>query len=498
MTFPPAISELAPASLPPASLGDSLVPRPPRALFDATRSRESWIWARLFLDSLVLVAGVLLALFAGEGSPQHGAGLIAVIFCGLALLLLNVRRSAARRLSASMLDIVFDVVGQVSLAAMLTVGASAAVISSHPLILVLRLWAFSLVYLCVGRLVLRSTQRHIISLPGFGTPTLIVGAGLVGQQVARRLIAEPTYGLRPVGVIDADPLPSTARMETAPVPVLGNSRQLVEVAQGTGARQIIVAFSSDPDHMLVEGIERCRRLGISVLLVPRLFELMNERSTLDNVGSLPVIALRPTNPAGWEFAVKHLLDRLLAGTALLILSPVMLALALLVKMSSPGPILYRQLRVGRDGREFNLLKFRSMAEPPASAPQNSFEPQEGCAPGGVEGVDRRTRLGRFLRRSSLDELPQLVNVVRGEMSIVGPRPERPEYVRQFVSEVEFYDRRHRVRSGITGWAQVRGLRGQTSIAERVEWDNFYIRNWSLSLDAKILMMTLAELIRFRG
>jgi exopolysaccharide biosynthesis polyprenyl glycosylphosphotransferase len=493
MTFPPAISEL-----PPASIGDSLAPGPPRALFDATRSRESWVWARLFLDSLVLVAGVLLALFAGGGSPQPGAGLIAAIFCGLALLLLNVRRSAARRLSASMLDIVFDVFGQVSLAAMLTVGASAAVISSHPLILVLRLWTFSLVYLCVGRLVLRSTQRHIISLPGFGTPTLIVGAGLVGQQVARRLIAEPTYGLRPVGVIDADPLPSTARMELAPVPVLGDSRQLVEVAQGTGARQIIVAFSSDPDHMLVKGIERCRRLGISVLLVPRLFELMNERSTLDNVGSLPVIALRPTNPAGWEFAVKHLLDRLLAGTALLILSPVMLALALLVKMSSPGPILYRQLRVGRDGREFELLKFRSMAEPPASAPQSAFEPQEGCAPGGVEGVDRRTRLGRFLRRSSLDELPQLVNVVRGEMSIVGPRPERPEFVRQFVSEVEFYDRRHRVRSGITGWAQVRGLRGQTSIAERVEWDNFYIRNWSLALDAKILMMTLAELIRFRG
>jgi lipopolysaccharide/colanic/teichoic acid biosynthesis glycosyltransferase len=131
------------------------------------------------------------------------------------------------------------------------------------------------------------------------------------------------------------------------------------------------------------------------------------------------------------------------------------------------------------------------------AAQGQFVPAGGAAPGGVEGVDRRTRVGRMLRNTSLDELPQLINVVRGEMSLVGPRPERPEFVRRFAHQVHRYEDRHRVRSGITGWAQVNGLRGQTSIADRVEWDNYYIRNWSLKLDMRILALTVLEVMRFR-
>jgi lipopolysaccharide/colanic/teichoic acid biosynthesis glycosyltransferase len=185
--------------------------------------------------------------------------------------------------------------------------------------------------------------------------------------------------------------------------------------------------------------------------------------------------------------------------ALIALAPLLLTIALAIKLSSPGPVMFKQRRVGRDGREFDVLKFRTMREPaPASrdlSVPSIFTPPLGCAPGGVEGQDRRTSLGRFLRDFSLDELPQFLNVLWGEMSIVGPRPERPEFVQRFAAEVQRYDDRHRVKSGITGWAQIHGLRGQTSIADRVEWDNYYIRNWSLRLDLQIIARTFGELFR---
>jgi lipopolysaccharide/colanic/teichoic acid biosynthesis glycosyltransferase len=152
--------------------------------------------------------------------------------------------------------------------------------------------------------------------------------------------------------------------------------------------------------------------------------------------------------------------------------------------------------VGRDGRVFDVLKFRTMREPTSAAP-DGFELPPGVAPGGIEGEDRRTPFGRWLRDSSLDELPQLLNVLRGDMSLVGPRPERPEYVERFARDLVRYRDRHRVKSGITGWAQVNGLRGQTSISDRVEWDNYYIKNWSLRLDLRILALTVAEMLRAR-
>jgi lipopolysaccharide/colanic/teichoic acid biosynthesis glycosyltransferase len=198
---------------------------------------------------------------------------------------------------------------------------------------------------------------------------------------------------------------------------------------------------------------------------------------------------------------------------LVLLSPLLALSALAVRLSSPGPILFRQRRVGRDGRTFDLLKFRSMRMAPerdglpadeALTDGAQTEEDESAlefllggdtAPGGVEGEDRRTTVGRFMRRTSIDELPQLLNVLRGEMSIIGPRPERPEFVELFSDEITRYGDRLRVKSGITGWAQVHGLRGQTSLAERVEWDNYYIAHWSLGLDLKILILTIAAMVR---
>jgi lipopolysaccharide/colanic/teichoic acid biosynthesis glycosyltransferase len=179
---------------------------------------------------------------------------------------------------------------------------------------------------------------------------------------------------------------------------------------------------------------------------------------------------------------------------------VLLLTALAVRLSSPGRALFSQRRVGRDGKVFDLYKFRSMRMPSHDEPLEREEPLglflgADTAPGGVEGDDRRTAVGRLMRRTSLDELPQLLNVLRGEMSLIGPRPERPEFVELFTHDISRYGDRHRVKSGITGWAQVHGLRGQTSLAERVEWDNYYIAHWSLGLDLKILALTIIALFR---
>ncbi len=241
----------------------------------------------------------------------------------------------------------------------------------------------------------------------------------------------------------------------------------------------------------------CQRLGIDVSVMPRLFENVSGRVRVEQLAGLPLLALRQTNPRSWQFAIKHGGDRIVAAVLLVLLLPLLAAIALAVRLSSPGAVLYHQERVGRDGRSFRLLKFRSMRPGSAELDPTLLARLEaaGVGPGGIEGEDRRTPVGRFLRRSGLDELPQLVNVVRGEMSLVGPRPERPELADRFGERVRRYDDRHLVRAGITGWAQVNGLRGQTSIAERIEWDNWYIQNWSLGLDLLTVALTPLAILR---
>jgi exopolysaccharide biosynthesis polyprenyl glycosylphosphotransferase len=229
-------------------------------------------------------------------------------------------------------------------------------------------------------------------------------------------------------------------------------------------------------------------------VVPRLFENINVHVGLEHIGGLPLYGLRSIDPKGWQFAVKHVIDRVGAVAFAIVLSPVLLALAIAVKLSSPGPVIFRQLRVGRDGREFEILKFRSMTEPEAGSRSPTLS-GEDVGPGGAEDSYRVTRVGEFLRRHSVDELPQLWNVLRGEMSLVGPRPERPEFTQVFGEQIYRYKERQKVKSGMTGWAQVHGLRGNTSLRDRVEWDNYYIQNWSLWLDLVILLTTISVVLR---
>jgi exopolysaccharide biosynthesis polyprenyl glycosylphosphotransferase len=460
-----------------------------------------WSQVRLLLDALMLCLAATAAFYAAPIPRWGGAGWLAALFPAVTLGILRVRHDPDERLHPSVLDTGAHVLGATSLSAMLMVAAGSIFGGSHPVGLAVRLWLFAGVYLCVARTVLASIHGQAVRNQALATPTLIVGAGVIGEHLVKRLTSDRGYGLRPVGFLDSDPMPKADYGSGAAVPVLGTPDDLAEAIQQTGARRVILAFSSEPDHILVEKVRECERLGVAVSLVPRMFEAINDRAILDHVGGLPLISLRPTNPRGWQFAIKHALDRSFAFVALVALAPVMAVIALAVRLESPGPALFRQRRVGRDGHEFTMLKFRTMRGDPAIEGEAdagwAAEIRGDLQSPATAPVDRTTRVGRFLRAASLDELPQLLNVLRGEMSFVGPRPERIRYAHDFERMVQRYTDRHRVKSGITGWAQVNGLRGQTSIADRVEWDNYYIRNWSLALDLKIVMLTVAEVLRFR-
>jgi exopolysaccharide biosynthesis polyprenyl glycosylphosphotransferase len=418
------------------------------------------------------------------------------------LLLFYLRGLYRTRLRALILDGVVPVISAVSIGAMAVAVLGLFVNGAAPSQSVtVRSWLFALLGVGIGRIVLSFAQRWARARRLVGKPVLIMGAGVVGAQVARRLENHPEYGLAPIGFLDEDPR-SIAEVGGRDLPVLGTVEDLDETVARTGVRNLIVAFSSVADERVSRLIQRCQELDVEVSVVPRMFDTINSRVGYDTVGGLPLMSFTLVDPRGVQFAIKHGLDRVLTLIFLVLFSPLILLSALAVRLSSAGPVMFRQRRVGRDGKAFDLYKFRSMrvSRGEVDAGEAEAGPLEfllggDTAPGGVEGDDRRTVVGRFLRRTSLDELPQLLNVLRGEMSIVGPRPERPEFVELFKQDIVRYGDRHRVKSGITGWAQVHGLRGQTSLAERVEWDNYYIANWSLGLDLKILVLTVVALLR---
>jgi exopolysaccharide biosynthesis polyprenyl glycosylphosphotransferase len=439
--------------------------------------------------ALAVAAGVWWTSATSE--PMSGSALLVLVpFVGVfAMMLRGVYRE---RLRIVVLEDLGHGIAAVAVACLTVIVLMLAFdVNERPSPLVARVWLVASVLVVAARALLANLQHWARIRHGVSEPALIVGAGLIGQHVARRLLAHPEYGLSPVGFLDADPMDGEGLPGSAP-PLLGDPDDLVDVVGRTGARHVILAFSREPDRDLLR-VARCSQsLGLHLAVVPRLFDAMSYRAELEHLGALPVFGMRPVDPRGAAFAVKHALDRLLAGVTTVAVSPLLLLLAAGVRLTSPGPILFRQRRVGRDGQLFDVLKFRSMR---LDGSRRSFRLAAGSAPGGVEGDDRRTTLGRFMRRSSLDELPQLLNVLKGEMSLVGPRPERPEFVSLFEEEIARYGERHRVRAGITGWAQVNGLRGQTSIADRAEWDNYYIENWSLWLDFKILVLTVLAVFR---
>lgn len=332
----------------------------------------------------------------------------------------------------------------------------------------------------LGRVVAYGALRWARVRGALVEKTLIVGEGEVASSVIDTLHRHPEYGLEAIGSLGSD-------VVRPGVPVLGDVDDLDEVVRAHGVRRLIVAFGSKREPALIPILRACDDTPVEVYVVPRLFELAAAPSgrNVEHLRDIPLVRLPRLAHRRAARAGKRALDVAVAGTVLLVTSPILALAALAVKASSPGPVLFRQVRIGRRGRPFEILKFRTM--------HVNEDPDTAWI---VSADEQITRVGRFLRRTSIDELPQLLNVLRGEMSLVGPRPERPHYVDRFTGAIPSYEARHRVSGGITGWAQIHGRqRSLDSIPERARLDNDYIERWSLWRDVLILCRTLPQMFR---
>ena len=493
----------AAAATHPAAL-DHVAPAPPAQLRAPTRRRHATVaeWDLLVDASMLMLVAVGLLAGGGVTGLTVEASPWALSFPLVALLCLAVFGLYRVRLGSRYLDDLPRIIAATAVAAMTVTFAQVLFVQAPDAAAeMVPAWALATGLLLAGRGGMALAERRARTHGTAGSPTLIVGAGRVGRLVAKRLIDKPEVGLRPLGFVDDDPMPD-ADFDPAQVaqqselPVFDSGPELATMVRELGIEHAIIGFSSSSHETQLDLARRLHDLGVTVSVVPRLFEAMPDRVVPQRTVGLPLVSIFPSTPRGWRMTAKYALDRFLALLALFVLSPLLIVSTIATLISVGRPIFYRQERIGLGGREFEMLKFRTMREPKptdeAAGEQvigKAF--QSGLAPGGVEGDDRRTRVGSFHRRVGIDELPQLFNVARGEMSIVGPRPEREELVPWFEREVYRYGERHRMKPGITGWAQVHGLRGKTSLADRVEWDNYYIENWSPWLDLKILVLTLA-------
>ncbi|MCL4809806.1 MAG: undecaprenyl-phosphate glucose phosphotransferase, partial [Thermoanaerobaculia bacterium] len=314
---------------------------------------------------------------------------------------------------------------------------------------------------------------------------LVVGAGDTGRAVADKLLDHPAMGMKPVGFVDD--APEKHGESYRGLPVLGTTRDVRALLETHGVDTIFLALPVDAYRTMLGILKDVGNEMVDIRFVPDLFQFVTFKAGVEDFDGLPVINLTQRPLEGWNSLVKRTMDVVLSAGGLVVLALLLPFVALAIWLEDRGPIFYTQERMGLDGRLFRILKFRSMR----------VGAEEGTgAVWAKEGDSRRTRVGAFLRSTSLDEVPQLVNILMGDMSLVGPRPERPEFVREFKEKFPQYMLRHRVKAGLTGWAQVHGWRGNTSLSKRIEYDLYYIENWSLALDLQILWKTATR--GFRG
>jgi exopolysaccharide biosynthesis polyprenyl glycosylphosphotransferase len=312
---------------------------------------------------------------------------------------------------------------------------------------------------------------------------LVLGAGEMGRAVAQKISRYKDLGYVLKGFLDDDKAVGEKVDIDGGVEVLGRIEDLGAILEKGEVSEVFVALDLNNYAKILETIKVANKYVVNIRLIPDLFQLLTLKANVQDLDGFPVISIDDVSLKGIGSAVKRAFDLLVATLGLIIFSPLILIMTLLIKLTSRGPVFYKQDRMGLDGRKFTMIKFRTMI----------CDAEKETGPVMCLAGDRRiTRVGRFLRRFSIDEMPQLVNVFKGEMSLIGPRPERPSFVRGFANKIPNYMLRHKVKSGITGWAQVHGLRQDTSIEKRIEYDLYYMQNWSLALDLKIIWMTLRK------
>ncbi|HXG05679.1 MAG TPA: undecaprenyl-phosphate glucose phosphotransferase, partial [Candidatus Binatia bacterium] len=342
-------------------------------------------------------------------------------------------------------------------------------------VVILYFWALSIVVLSLWRATFREGLRFARRRGLNRRRALVVGGGDPVTEIVGALRRRPDVGVQVVGLVGERP------EGPPPVPWLGKLEELRAVLDREPVDLVFVALAQAEYGRLPAVLAEIGDDPVTINLVPDVYGLATLRGGVEEFEGVPLIHLRESPLHGWNRVLKRATDLVLGGVGLVLAAPLMLAIAAAVRATSPGPVLLRQERMGLDGRAFRMLKFRTM--------RADAEAETGPV-WATEDDPRRTRLGAWLRRFSLDELPQLVNVLRGEMSLVGPRPERPVFVEEFRRRFPGYMLRHKVKAGMTGWAQINGWRGNTSLEKRLEYDLYYIERWSLAFDLKILLLTL--------
>jgi exopolysaccharide biosynthesis polyprenyl glycosylphosphotransferase len=352
----------------------------------------------------------------------------------------------------------------------------------YPRLMVVYAWALTIIFVGLWRL-LYGQINAVLRARGIGRARLlIVGAGRVGAMILQAVRRSPQLGYQPIGFIDND----SAIKNVEGVPVLGNIDCLGDSIHDNKVDEVIIALPHASHEEVLSIVSLCDGRTVDVKVFPDLFQIMASEVSIGDLNGLPLMSIRDVSLRGWRLTLKRAVDVFFSALVMVFLSPFLLLTSLIIRIDSEGPVFYSQERVGLDGKPFPCIKFRTMR----------VDAESDTGPVWATKDDpRRTRIGGFLRRFSIDEIPQFINVLLGHMSVVGPRPERPLFVQQFAHDVPRYMERHREKAGITGWAQVNGLRGDTSIEERTRYDLWYIENWSLLLDFKIMFKTALAMLR---
>ncbi len=388
--------------------------------------------------------------------------------------------------AVSRIDQFYTIFGAVSVGSVMAVAISSLTFKNsifeldYPRAMVIYAWFLSVVLITFGREAHHAIWNRLRAR-GIGCDrVLVVGSGEVAEMIVSKIQLSPYLGYELVGVVNGE----DGTITVGDAPIIGAMGDLPELIEKHHIDEILIALPEGSRHHIVRLVSMCQRGQVSIKIFPDLFEFITTGVSIDDLGGLPLLNVRDIQLRGWKLSLKRAMDIVGACVLLVVLSPLLMLVGLLVRLESPGEIFYCQERMGLDGRPFQIFKFRTMH---ADAEKNG--------PGWtVRGDPRVTGLGTFLRRYNVDELPQLINVLVGEMSLVGPRPERPIYVQRFRQAIPRYMERHREKAGMTGWAQVNGLRGDTSITERTKYDLWYVENWSIWLDIRIIIRTIIQTI----
>jgi Undecaprenyl-phosphate glucose phosphotransferase len=402
--------------------------------------------------------------------------------------LYNIRRGASR------VDEFYKIAGAVSMGTVLSLATNSLILGDRFVYsrqILLMGWFLTIVFVTVGRMLHGAVVGQLRRRGLDRARVLIVGSGPTAVMVIDRLRYHETLGYQIVGVVDANGGQMESLLGTRPVPVLGQFDHLLEIVHRYSVDEVLVALTGASDSDLRDLIGLLQDESVSIKVYPDAFQLMTENEvSVGELSGLPLLSVKDVALRGWNRVLKRAFDVVFSVVVLTLTAPIMLLVALAVKLASPGPVFFIQERVGLDNIPFQLVKFRTMRVEGDERGHRAGEP--GWT---VRNDPRRTRTGTWLRRFSLDELPQFYNVLVGEMSVVGPRPEQPHYVQEFAQRIPQYLRRHREKAGITGWAQVNGLRGDTSIEMRTAADLYYVENWSILFDLKIIARTIVSMMR---